>query len=119
MCVGRTEQVTVSFMPTESRRTRGGAIRGVAFCLARTSAIAAASHVTLKFFGQLLTSVEMLQALQVVGTIRDISAVLWASSLWKPLPADGGLWLQLTFTGIFTNKGRDKRQETLFLFISA
>lgn len=47
--VSHTEQVAVSLMATESRRTRGAATRGFAFCLARTSAIAAASHVTLKF----------------------------------------------------------------------
>lgn len=33
LCVGRTEQVTVFLMATESRRTRGAATRGVAFCL--------------------------------------------------------------------------------------
>lgn len=50
LCAGHTEQVSVFLMATESRRSRGGTNRGVAFCLARTSAIAAASHVTLKFF---------------------------------------------------------------------
>lgn len=61
----------------------------------------------------------MLQAVQVVGTVRDPSAVPRASLPRKPLPADGGLWLQLTFISGFINKGRGKRQEILFPFTSA